>query len=90
MWDAVNALVPWVLGALMSFSVWLTAEVYACKYTMLTEEDGRRIKAEAVSLTADKLDHLILEVQHLNEKVGELQKSQAETLVEIRHLKETR
>lgn len=87
-WDVVNQISPVILGALITFCVWMTSELYACKYTMLTEEDGRRIKAEAVETSASKLDLILSEVSILRTKVDEMSNTQAEMLAEIRHLKE--
>lgn len=90
LWDLANTCLPFFIALVIGFGIWVTKEVYAAKYTALTQEDGRRMKAEAVASISPKLDLVLEEVKLLRQKVDELQESQAETLVEIRYLKENR
>lgn len=88
MWEMVVSILPVIVGLLIAAGVWLNAEVYALKFSALDADDGRRIKAEAVEHADSHYELLLSEINRLRESVDHLTKAQAETLAEVRVLKE--
>jgi len=87
-WDLAHSLLPVFMGVVIAFGTWVTTEISAGKYTRLTAEDGRRIKAEAVQEAARSSSILLKEINRLRDSVDELKICQAETLAEVRFLRE--
>jgi len=84
LWDLANSLLPVFMGFVVAFSVWVTSEIYASRYTTLKIEDGRRICAEAEDYTDDKYSLLLAEINRLRVSVDRLTATQSQLLVEVR------
>jgi hypothetical protein len=81
-------LLPFFMGAMLLWGTWLTTQSFAAQYTTLKMEDERRIQQAAKDYTDGRYLLLISEINRLRDSVDELQKLQAETLAEVKLLRE--
>jgi len=74
----------------ITFSVWVTAEIYAAKYTALTAEDGRRIQAVSATYVDGRFAPLMDEILRIRAIQDRQSDILTETLTEVRLLHQQR
>jgi len=86
--DIAVSLLPFFMGVVLAWGSWLTAGNYAAKYDTLKVSDERRILTAANDYTDSKYELLISEINRLRDSVDRLNQLQAETLAEVKLLRE--
>ena len=91
-WTSVSELIvavaPVFMGAGIAFSVWVTSELYAQKYTSLDAEDGRRLTATAADYVDTKMDPVMVELFRIRDRQESQSAVLAETLTEVRLIRQ--
>lgn len=79
---------PVLLVSLITFNVWVTKELLACKYTMLSVDDGIILQKESADYVESRFNPIILKLNNLQESVNNQSNTIAQLVIEIRVLRE--
>jgi len=84
----VLAIAPVFMAGTFAFSAWATTEIFSQKFTSLHLNDRAGIVAEARVYTDSRYDVLLAEINRLRVIADQQTKMLAETLTEVKNLKE--